>query len=171
MVRVTRFCSSGILKWLKFSGVAPRTALWPASVAVSAVFAWPRTISSTTVSRRGTHCTAPATPRRRSRGASTVTTVMGGGSTYEPEPAAPPPRPVRSDMGHLAIRTSSGWAAVYLGNRALGRTPIEHDLPEGTHRLRILPYGRADAEEHIVVTISAAATERLTLDVFAPPDP
>ena len=42
MARVTRFCSSGILKWLKFSGVAPRTALCPASGAVSAVFAWPR---------------------------------------------------------------------------------------------------------------------------------
>ncbi|MCB9595310.1 MAG: protein kinase [Sandaracinaceae bacterium] len=121
--------------------------------------------------------TSPSSSRRRrSSGASTVTTVIsGGGSTYSPEPTqapstepTPAPAPARSDMGHLVIHTSSGWAEVYLGNRSLGRTPIDRDVPEGTHRLRVLPYGRADAEEMIVVTISAAATERLTLDVFAP---
>ena len=57
---------------------------------------------------------------------------------------------------------------VYLGARSLGRTPVDRELPVGTHRLRILPYGNADASETIVVHISASAGERLTLDVDPP---
>ncbi len=120
-----------------------------------------------------------STRRRRGGGAPVVTTVVsGGGTTYAaPEaPVAAPEAPVaapapRADMGHLSISTSSGWAEVWLGGQRLGRTPIDRDVPVGSHRLRVLPYGREDAAETIHVTISAAATERLTLDVDAPPAP
>ncbi|MBX3274394.1 MAG: serine/threonine protein kinase [Sandaracinaceae bacterium] len=112
---------------------------------------------------------APAPRRRSSSGAGVVTTVIsGGGTTYVTEP---PPAPVapRASTGRLSIRTTSGWAEIYLDGRSLGRTPIDREVPEGTHRIRVLPYGRADGAETMVVDVSAAAVERITLDVDASP--
>ncbi len=119
----------------------------------------------------------PETTRaRRHRSRPTVTTVIsgGGGGGYAaaspPSTSAPSPAPARrAATGSLHISASTGWATVYLGSRSLGRTPVDRDLPVGTHRLRVLPYGNADAAETIVVHISAASGERLTIDVDAPP--
>ena len=102
-------------------------------------------------------------PRRRRRERAVVTTVVSGGGAQAPAPA-----PAAPATGMLHLHTSSGWAVVRLGGRSLGRTPIDRAIPVGTHRLRILPYGNADAAETLVVQISSAADERLTIDVEPP---
>jgi serine/threonine-protein kinase len=47
--------------------------------------------------------------------------------------------------GTVVVGTPGGWARVYLGARLVGETPLRAELPAGTHRLRLLPYGEGPA--------------------------
>ena len=105
---------------------------------------------------------------RRAPASRTVTTVVSGaGSSYGSGPAEETQTETAAS-GYLSVTAGGGgWAVVYAGHRRLGRTPIQHArLAEGTHRLRVLPYGNEPAEP-LVVTIRAGIEERLTLDIGA----
>ena len=121
--------------------------------------------------RRG----ASRSGRSGRRGSSTTTVVSGGGTTtYGTQTgtdtgggSATPPTP-RAATGGVSISAhGGGWADVFVGGRRLGRTPVRTELPEGRHRLRILPFGHEPGET-VTVNIEAGLEETLVLELTDP---
>ena len=120
--------------------------------------------------RRG----ASRSGRSGRRGGSTTTVVSGGGTTtYGTQTgtdtgggsATPTPR---AATGGVSISAhGGGWADVFVGGRRLGRTPVRTELPEGRHRLRILPFGHEPGET-VTVNIEAGLEETLVLELTDP---
>ena len=119
-------------------------------------------------------------PRRRPREGGGVTTLVSGGSSGSTSGGSTS-APVPSSSGSVAVAPpagggaafvnlvpTSGWADVYLGGRLLGRTPLRRELPAGTHRLRVLPYGREPATV-LTIDIDADIDQRLEIDLPPPP--
>ena len=99
---------------------------------------------------------------------------MGGGAGYGAQTGgggagsgSPTPAP-RVATGAVSISAhGGGWAEVYAGGRRLGRTPVHAELPEGRHRLRILPFG-SEPGETVTVNIEAGIEETLVLELTDP---
>ncbi|GAB5543819.1 MAG: hypothetical protein SangKO_035790 [Sandaracinaceae bacterium] len=120
--------------------------------------------------RRG----ASRSGRSGRRGGSTTTVVSGGGTTTygtqtgsDTGGGSTTPTP-RAATGGVSISAhGGGWADVFVGGRRLGRTPVRTELPEGRHRLRILPFGHEPGET-VTVNIEAGLEETLVLELTDP---
>ncbi len=120
--------------------------------------------------RRG----ASRSGRSGRRGSSTTTVVSGGGTTTygtqtgtDTGGGSTTPTP-RAATGGVSISAhGGGWADVFVGGRRLGRTPVRTELPEGRHRLRILPFGHEPGET-VTVNIEAGLEETLVLELTDP---
>lgn len=113
--------------------------------------------------------TTTSSRRRRRRGGGDVVTtiVSGGGTTYLGGGGGTTTTP-QVETGLLHITASPGWAEIYEGGRRLGRTPLSHRLPTGTHHLSVRPNGDASRAETVSVHISGVHAEDLSLEIPAP---
>jgi hypothetical protein len=59
-----------------------------------------------------------------------------------------------------------GWAQVFHGDRALGRTPVRVSLPVGPQRLRVVPFGEGPGE-NIAVDVEWGLVSRVVVDIAA----
>jgi hypothetical protein len=72
-----------------------------------------------------------------------------------------------TSVGQVVIAAEGGgWAQVFHGDRALGRTPVRASLPIGQQRLRIVPFGEG-AGETVVVDVEWGVVSRVTVDIAA----
>jgi len=99
----------------------------------------------------GMHATAPAVPDVAAPAvdaAPSDSEDAGAGFARWPEPnsmapAAPPE--ASGPPGILDLRTRSGSATVFEGDRRLGETPLRVELPAGRHELTLRPEGGGEA--------------------------
>jgi hypothetical protein len=64
--------------------------------------------------------------------------------------------------GRLHVATPPGWADVYVDGRHVGRSATEIQLPAGSRRVRLVPYGEGPAINRRV-SIEADGTSRLVV--------
>ncbi len=64
--------------------------------------------------------------------------------------------------GRLHVATPPGWADIYVDGRHVGRSPTEVQLPAGTRRVRLMPYGEGPPIDRRV-NIAADGTARLVV--------
>ncbi len=85
-------------------------------------------------------------------------------SRAEPAVAEPVSAPVRVPMGLLTLDTVP-WTEVYLDRKRVGETPVvEHRLPAGTHRLRLVNPNRG-IDRTVQVKVRGNETTRLRLQL------
>ena len=83
----------------------------------------------------------------------------------EPKPVEPKPvepKPVEAEpqgIGTLSVNSQPEGAAVFLNGANVGQTPIEIDVPSGTHRIRVVhPTDGTDKRQNVTVKPDGAST-------------
>lgn len=91
-------------------------------------------------------------------------------ATPEPEaaPATAPEKAKSSGLGKLKLESDPPRIAVFLGEKKLGRTPLEVSLPAGTHELRFVDKARhLETKKRVDVRAGAAHKRELTFGIGA----
>ena len=103
--------------------------------------------------------------------------ARGGRGPTEPAPAPPTTTApaatggastsLDTSIGQVAIAAEGGgWAQVFHGDRALGRTPVRASLPVGPQRLRVVPFGEGPGQT-ITVDVEWGLVNRVVVDIAA----
>lgn len=72
--------------------------------------------------------------------------------------------------GTLRLVAHGGWADVWIDDEPHGRTPVVTELPEGYHRVRIVPFGQGPPQTERVL-ILPDSSRVLDLEIPAPHSP
>lgn len=88
---------------------------------------------------------------------------QGGTATQGPTPA-PPTTP--DDVGRLSVQATPGWVKVYIDGAYVSTTPLfEHELPPGTHTIRLVHERQGiDRSDTVVIVAGQVSRKAYQLD-------